>query len=212
MRTMVYVDAFNLYYGAVKGTAYKWLDLQALCRAMLWSENEIVGIKYFTALVRPLPDNPQQQTRQKMYLRALQTIPHLEIIEGYYLSHNLRMPLANPENGMPRCVLVTKTEEKGSDVNIASHMLVDAFDNAYDCAVLISGDSDLTLPVKMVRYRFHKTVGVINPQKRACKSLQDHATFYKTIRESVLRLSQFTDELRDTQGTFRKPATWCVTP
>ncbi len=212
MRTLVYVDAFNLYYGAVKGTPYKWLDLQALCRAMLRPENEIIGIKYFTALVRPMPDNPRQLTRQQMYLRALQTLPNLEIITGYYLSHDVWMPRATPENGRPRCVLVTKTEEKGSDVNIATHMLVDAFDNAYDCAILISGDSDLTLPVQMVRSRFHKTVGVLNPQKRACKSLQDIASFYKPIRESVLRKSQFTYDLRDAEGIFHKPTEWGVTP
>ena len=35
MRTSVYIDAFNLYYGAVKDTPYKWLDLQALCRVMI---------------------------------------------------------------------------------------------------------------------------------------------------------------------------------
>ncbi len=52
MKTFVYVDAFNLYYGALKGTAYKWLDLQALCRVMI-PRNEVVCIKYFTACVPP---------------------------------------------------------------------------------------------------------------------------------------------------------------
>lgn len=212
MKTMVYVDAFNLYYGAVKKTPYKWLDLRALCSVMLRPENKIVGIKYFTAPIRPFPDNPQQLNRQKIYFRALRTIANLEIITGCYLSHDVWMPLAKPKKGKPRCVLVTKTEEKGSDVNIATHMMLDAFDNVYECAVLISGDSDLALPVQMVRERSHKIVGVLNPQKIPCKSLQDKASFYKHIRKSALIRSQFADELHDAQGIFYKPTEWCVTP
>ena len=77
MKTLVYVDAFNLYYGAVKDTAYKWLDLQALCRVML-PKNTVAGIKYFTARVHPRPHDPGQPTRQQVYLRALQTLPNQE--------------------------------------------------------------------------------------------------------------------------------------
>jgi uncharacterized LabA/DUF88 family protein len=208
MKTMVYVDAFNLYYGAVKETSYKWLDLQALCQIMLFPDNEIVGFKYFTALVQPFPGKENQPVRQQIYFRALKTIPSLDIVTGYYLSHDVMMPLVNPEKGKNRFVKVIKTEEKGSDVNIATHLLIDAFDNVYDCAVLISGDSDLTLPVQMVRNRFDKKVGVLNPQKRPCKSLKTNANFYKHIRESALRRSQFPEELCDEHGIFHKPSTW----
>jgi uncharacterized LabA/DUF88 family protein len=208
MKTIVYVDAFNLYYGAVKKTAYKWLDLQALCRIMLRPDNEIIGFKYFTALVKPFPGKEGQLNRQRIYLRALETISDLEVIYGYYLSHNVMMPLANIENGKVSFVKVIKTEEKGSDVNIATHMLIDAFEDAYDCAVLISGDSDLTLPIEMVRSRFGKMVGVLNPQKRPCKSLKKEANFYKKIRKSALMRSQFPEKLHDIHGIFYKPATW----
>lgn len=207
MKTIVYVDAFNLYYGALKGTPYKWLDLLALCRAMI-PQNTVTRIKYFTARVQARPDDLSQPFRQMVYLRALQTLPNLEIVFGHYLSHVIGMPLANPQPGQNPYVQVIKTEEKGTDVNLASHLLVDAFDNAFECAVIVSGDSDLRTPVQMVINRFHKSVGVINPQQRACKALQTEARFYKHIREAALQVSQFPPVLTDKQGTFHKPPAW----
>jgi uncharacterized LabA/DUF88 family protein len=208
MKTIVYVDAFNLYYGAVKDTPYKWLDISALCRAMLQPENVIAGIKYFTARVQPRPGDPSQPMRQQVYLRALQTIPNLQIVYGHYLSHVVWMPLAHPVPGQKPFVQVVKTEEKGSDVNLASHMLVDAADNAFECAVIVSGDSDLKTPVQLVQNRFHKIVGVLNPQKIKCRALETTARFYKHIRESALAASQFSPVLTDSIGTFHKPASW----
>lgn len=207
MRTSVYIDAFNLYYGAVKDTPYKWLDPMALCRIMIPS-NTVTGIKYFTARVQPRHGDPGQPTRQLVYLRALQTIPNLQIIFGHYLSHVVWMPLARPTPGQKPYVQVIKTEEKGSDVNLATHLLVDAFDNTFDCAVVISGDSDLRTPLRLVADRFHKTVGVLNPQRIPCKALQSTARFYKHIREAALQASQFPPVLTDQQGSFHKPPTW----
>ncbi|MBM4143331.1 MAG: NYN domain-containing protein [Lentisphaerae bacterium] len=207
MKTYVYVDAFNLYYGAVKGTPYKWLDLQSLCRVMI-PKNTVTCIKYFTARVQPRADDPDQPTRQLFYLRALQTIPNLRIIFGHYLSHVVWMPLAFPVTGQKPFVQVVKTEEKGSDVNLATHLLTDAFDDAFECAVIVSGDSDLRAPIRVVLDRFHKTVGVLNPQKVPCKALQSTARFYKHIHEPALQASQFPPVLTDKTGSFHKPASW----
>jgi hypothetical protein len=96
----VYVDAFNLYYGALRGTRYKWLDLDALCRRLLPSD-QIHRIRYFTAHVAARPGDPQQPQRQLTYLRALETIPHLSVHLGHYLTHRTRMPLAHPGPGQP---------------------------------------------------------------------------------------------------------------
>ena len=103
---------------------------------------------------------------------------------------------------------VIKTEEKGSDVNLATHLLTDAFDNAFECAVVISGDSDLKTPIRVVADRFHKTVGVLNPQKIPCKALQSTARFYKHIREAALQASQSPPVMTDEQGDFHKPSAW----
>ena len=208
MKTILYIDAFNLYYGSLKGTPYKWLNPLALARLVLGASHDITAVKYFTAKMLPRADNPGQLTRQLFYLRALQTLPNASITYGRYLTHNVTMPLANPQPGGPRFVVVMKSEEKGSDVNLASHMLLDAFDNACDCAVLVSGDSDLCMPVEILKNRFMKTVGVINPQHKVSRKLKESATFYKHIVESTLAASQFPEQLRDAQGAFHKPAGW----
>ena len=78
LKTNVYVDGFNLYYGCVRGTPYKWLDVAAFC-ARLLPKNQINRIRYFTALVTPRANDPQQRMRQEIYLRAIRTIPNLTI-------------------------------------------------------------------------------------------------------------------------------------
>jgi hypothetical protein len=79
MRTNVYVDGFNLYYGCLRRTAYKCLDLDALCRNALARHHVINRIRYFTVLVKSAPSNPDQHVRQQAYIRALKTIPHLTV-------------------------------------------------------------------------------------------------------------------------------------
>lgn len=207
MKTYVYIDAFNLYFGCVKGTRYKWLDLSKVC-AILLPQHQIDRIKYFTAHVKSLPNNPGAPARQQLYLRALRTLPNLEIIYGHFLSHNVRMPLANPGLGQGKTVEVIKTEEKGSDVNLAVHLLHDAYQRRYDCAVIVSGDSDLLAALQIVKNELGKPVGVLNPQQRPSRMLERHATFYKHIRHGVLAASLFPNSLVDQNGSFSKPPQW----
>jgi len=208
MKTIVYIDGFNLYYGAVKGTPYKWLDVLALCRFLL-PKNQIVQIKYFTALVSARPHDPDQPNRQLLFLRALRTLPNLEIIYGHFLEHVVSMPLANPAPGGPKRVRVIKTEEKGSDVNIAAHLVNDGYKRRYEVAVLISNDSDLVEPVRIVRNELKFPVGVLNPiPDKPSHELRKYATFVKPIRQGVLSASQFPSTLKDANGTFYKPPPW----
>jgi len=208
MRTIVYVDGFNLYYGAVKGTPYKWLDILKLCQLLL-PKNQIVKIKYFTALVTARPSDPDQPNRQMLYLRALRTIPDLEIFYGHFLEHEIMMPAANPPPGRPKYVRVIKTEEKGSDVNIAAHMVNDGHNGRYQVAVIISNDSDLVEPIKIVRQELKLPVGVLNPiSDHPSHELRKYATFVKPIRKGVLSASQFPPRLKDTAGEFYKPPAW----
>lgn len=71
MRTSIYIDGFNFYYGAVKNTPYKWLNFKTLFSSLLDDKYQIIEIKYFTALVSGLRD-PRQPIRQKTFLRALE--------------------------------------------------------------------------------------------------------------------------------------------
>ena len=99
---------------ALKGTNNKWLNIQKLVQSLL-PKNRILKIKYFTAHVIPRRNDPDQPNRQQIFLRALRTIPNLEIILGHFLSHIVTMPLANCPAGNQQFVKVIKTEEKGSD-------------------------------------------------------------------------------------------------
>ncbi|MDQ6769775.1 MAG: NYN domain-containing protein [Gemmatimonadota bacterium] len=118
------------------------------------------------------------------------------------------MPLVNPPKNGARFAQVLKTEEKGSDVNLATHLISDAYENAFDIAVLISNDSDLLGPVNLVKDRLKKKVGILNPQKHPAFVLRNAATFFKQIRKSALAKSQFPDVMADTHGTFHKPPSW----
>ncbi|QYJ15191.1 6-hydroxy-3-succinoylpyridine 3-monooxygenase HspA [Rubrobacter xylanophilus DSM 9941] len=205
--TNVYVDGFNLYYGCLKGTPFKWLDLSKLCGILL-KGNAVNRIRCFTARVRPRPGDPNQQQRQQVYIRALETIPNLSVHYGHFLAHPVRMPLANPRPSGPKTVEAIKTEEKGSDVNLATYLLYDGFRGDYEVAVVVSNDSDLLEPIRIVRRELGLTVGILNPQKRPSRVLAQEADFLKQIRAGALKASQFPTTLKDAHGIITKPKEW----
>jgi NYN domain len=211
VRVIVYVDGFNLYYGALRWTAYKWLDLGKLCQKMV-PRDEIVGIKYFTALVKPRPGHPHTAQSQQIYLRALQTIPDLSIHLGHFITKPVSRSLVKPPKQGTPFRLVWNTEEKGSDVNLASYLLIDGFRARYDMAVVISNDGDLKEPIRFVRYDLKAPVGVLNPHPNRSYALSPpnlpRGSFYKPIRKGALASSQFPTRLTDAQGRFRKPSDW----
>jgi uncharacterized LabA/DUF88 family protein len=203
LKTNVYIDGFNLYYGCVRGTPYKWLDVAAFC-ARLLPKNEINRIRYFTALVTPHANDPQQRMQQEIYLRAIRTIPNLTIDLGHFLASKVWMMRTDYSEK----VEVLKSEEKGSDVNLASRLLIDCYSSNCDIAVIISNDSDLVFPIEHVKRYLGKTVGIVNPHERPSRELLAIANFFKSIRPSVLASCQFPEKLMDALGDFHKPPTW----
>ena len=137
-QTIDYVDGF---YGAVKGTPHKWLNLEAMCQRL--PDNQVVKIRYFTVRVNDRQDDPQLASRQNTYLRALATLPLVEIHYGHFLTLAVRRPRINRRPGQSRTVKVLRTEEKSSDTNLATHLLLDAFKGRCGTAVVVSNDSDL---------------------------------------------------------------------
>lgn len=207
IRTSVYVDGLNLYYRALRGTPYRWLNVGRLARLLL-PKHEIVRIRYFTALVANRPGDPTQAQRQQAYLRALRTVPNLTIHHGHLLAKRKRRPLAKQPRCGPRTVEVLDTEEKGSDVNLASYLLLDGFEDEYDLAVVVSNDSDLELPIRMVATRLGRQVGVFDPSRRRSFELHEAASWYRPLRQGPLSASLFPDILSDRQGPITKPGDW----
>ena len=212
MRTNFYIDAFNLYYGCLKNSLYKWLNLDEFCRRSFPPpRNQLNRIRYFTALVNARPHDPQQPIRQQTYLRALRTLPTVTIHYGTYLESRVWMRLVNPPPGGPANVEVLKSEEKGSDVNIASYLLVDAFEKDYEAAIVVSNDSDLAEPISLVRKKLKKKVLVLlpcGPGRRESVELKKVATKAVRVDPAIIAASQFLPQLSDIHGTIHKPATW----
>ena len=207
-RANVYVDGFNLYYGCLRDTPYKWLDPARLALLLLPRSCHVHRIRYYTARVSGRPTDPNAPRRQEIYLRALRTIPSLTITFGHFLTSEVTMPLARPQRGGPMTARVIKTEEKGSDVNLASHLLLDAFRGDCEVAFVISNDSDLLEPVRIARREFGVQVGLGCPHERPSQVLLRYADFIRPIRVGVLRVSQLPKTLSDDHGTFTKPSSW----
>lgn len=201
MRIGVYVDGFNLSYGA-RGLCgrstpgWRWLDLRALSErlvgaAQAWSAPEVTRVVYCTARISGA-DNPDGQRDQDTYLRALVAHGSVdEIAMGTYVSRVATAPLATRRTDRPRdlrpvltrpswpvtvqdghgvavpdavfMASVARREEKGSDVNVASHLLIDLMSGTVDAAVVISNDSDLAFPVTYARERW--PIGLVNPTR-----------------------------------------------
>jgi hypothetical protein len=207
-RANIYVDGFNLYYGALKGTLYKWLDLEVLSRRLV-PGYEINRIRYFTARIIQDPADPGPWRRQYFYMRALAVNPIISIHLGRYQRNRVRMALVAPRPGQPRTVEVFKTEEKGTDVNIASYLLLDAFRGDSDLAVIISNDADLAEPMRIVMREFGLEVGIANPCQRPSAELRGlPVTFQRKIRASVLAASQLPMIFKDRTGLIKRPDPW----
>jgi hypothetical protein len=257
MRTWVYVDGFNLYYGAVKGTPYKWLNLVELAKRILPAGHTVERLKYFTAHVSGAVD-PDLPRRQYAYLSALRTLPEVEIHFGRFLAKTVWRPITNfpvagaqihsrpvasllagnhrvdggslsspatlavriyPPKGARRPkvaahplpdALITEVhvmEEKGSDVNLAAHLLNDAWKGSFQAAAVFSNDTDLIEPIRMVAVERGKPIFVVCPGRWAmAQGLQRVATHQRHIHKAMLAASQFPDPIPGTM--IRKPATW----
>ena len=219
MITNIYVDTFNLYYGLLKGSPYRWLDIQKLCQVEL-PANQINRIRCFTARVIARPGDPDQRNRQNAYFRALETIPNLTIHYGHFLESEVNMRRVAADAQGNKYALVRKTEEKGSDVNLASYLLLDGFHKDYEAAVVITNDSDLAEPIRLVRKELKLKVVVLHPCKAAnpiqgtpagpvSVELMRSSSKSIVIQEASLAASQFPPVLQDNQGrNITKQVSW----
>ena len=141
----------------------------------------------------------------------------MEIVQGNFLvtkTYASMVPHA-PTNGKPvfkewpAKVRIVKTEEKGSDVNLGSHLIRDAFTDQLDVAVVITNDTDLIEPIRIVAQEVGKPVGIISPVDNAATGLKNVASFMRYIRHGHLARSQFPDVIvREGKADLIRPNTW----
>jgi uncharacterized LabA/DUF88 family protein len=199
-RVIVYVDGFNMYFGMMEAgfDRLRWLNLEALTKGLLLPNQELVAVKYFTSRVS---NNPDKQKRQTTYLEALESTG-VKIYYGNYQSDKIECR---------RCGNIwADYNEKMTDVNIATQILIDAYQDNYDMAMLISGDSDLVPPIKAVHELFNKKrVFVAFPPKRHNQSVALVSKGSITIGRKKIQDSQFAEEVLKKDGfVLKKPKDW----
>ena len=153
-RVIAYIDGYNLYFGMLQEAVkcgskkepsaswyrYMWLNIEALAEHLLREDQELVGVKYFTA---PISTSRGKQERQNAYLDAIRTLPRVEIIFGRFQPDRKECDRCGHSAYHP--------QEKKTDVNIATSLICDALGNEYDTALLITGDSDLVPALEAVK-------------------------------------------------------------
>ena len=222
LNTIVYIDGFNLYY-SLKGTPYKWLNIEMLIDSVLDpSWHNVTQIKYFTAQVKRKQKDPSNVIRQNIYLRAIQTIQKVEIVYGKFKKRHIKalLVIKNPEQLKQIKKIIGKNiipffkyEEKETDVNIATHIIYDCCKEDVSSIVLLSNDTDLKLPLWFARKKLKKRVIVITPTEikggvivpmEAHQDLQKISNKTLSLTEDYLKNSQFPDVI----DGMSKPKQW----
>lgn len=208
-RAIVYIDGFNFYYGAIKNTPHKWLNLQRLAEALTRPTHELVSVRYFTSMM-----SGPSGTRQAEFVGALSTLPKVKTVLGKFKPRSVTCNHRGCSYSGSR--VFEYPEEKRTDVAIATTLIEDAFDDACDKFVLITGDSDLVPAVSLVRRRFpEKRVTVYTPTRdtavkgRRADELTQAAGDGRPLPLVILPRCYFPDEVQGS-GTvvYKKPKSW----
>ena len=168
----------------------------------LFPNDKITVVRYFTARIRTL-DDEQAPQRQQAYLRALDTLePVVSVHFGYF-------QLQHPTTGLAKSALVRRFREKASDVNLASHLLSDAFRNRFEKAAVVTSDADFAEPIRIVEHEIGLPVTLVHPTKHPDPALSRvEPSEILRLSLSSVRMCQFPKVLTDDDGEFRCPESW----
>ena len=218
MKTIVYVDGYNLYYGLLRRSAFKWLDLYRLFQDHALGQNaEVLEVRYYTApVLGRMSDDPESSQRQRTYLQALRKMPpnKVTIIEGKIMAETPVLRLVNP---VPECPGLTHVKvhdftEKKTDVNLAADLITGAWTGAYEQAVICSNDTDLEGALRVVKeHRPAIRLGLVAPipsddSRKIAADLKSHADWSKVLSKVHLERSQLPDKIPGT--ALRRPPAW----
>jgi len=207
LKTLVYIDGFNLYYGSLKGGPDRWLDLEGLFRKMR-PHDDLQRIWYFTALV----DHRDKQKRQRAYLEALASTPIVKVQYGLYEEKTVKCNVRGC--GFTGDRKFSVPEEKKTDVNIALQMLDDAYQGVAERMVVVSGDSDLVPAARLVKKRAPSIDVVVyvparDRRRGAAKELRRSADKHRTLPQQLLPRAQFPSDVTTPSGAIvSRPSSW----
>ncbi|MBC8183198.1 NYN domain-containing protein [candidate division KSB1 bacterium] len=186
-RIAFFFDGFNLFHALDNNHSYhkyKWLDLVKLSSCFVTKKDKIENIYYFTALATW---SQSKMKKHKTYIKALE-LKNIKTIYGEFRKN---------EKFCPLCKRTYKTfEEKQTDVNIAIQLFELAFQDKYDTAIIISGDSDLIPSIQAVKTTFpNKNIGIVIPIGRRAELLKQTCDFHIKMKEKHLRPNIFKKEI-----------------
>lgn len=218
LKTVVYVDGYNLYYGLLRGTSYKWLDLYSLFQNHVLDQSaQVLEVRYYTApVLKEFSDDPDSQQRQRLYLQALRKCPpnKVKIIEGKILKSHPILRLYEPLPEAPHLnkVRVIDFQEKQTDVNLAVDLVVGAGMNIFEQAVLCSNDSDLKAALVAVKQYYPQIrLGLVAPiskpdERYISKDLAQYVHWKKILSPIHLQHAQLPQKIPQT--SICKPRKW----
>lgn len=220
MRTIVYVDGYNLYYGLLRKSPYKWLDLYSLFQNHVLHQSDVLEVRYYTAPIKAkMSDDPASPQRQRIYLQALRKMPpgKVTIIEGRIEHSTPYRRLLKPIAGMPDKVQVSSFTEKKTDVNMATDMLCAALLSHCEQIVLCSNDSDLEGALARIKeYQPNIRIGLVAPisttdadnSRRINDDLKKHVDWAKVLSPFHLQNSQLPLIINAHPKRITKPEGW----
>jgi len=202
-RVAFFIDGFNVFHALDENKSYhkyKWLDYSKLAKCFVSSKDEITGVYYFTAYVEW---NKDKKARHQLLVRAL-TMQGVNVIFGKFKIKDKECQL---------CHRTYKTyEEKQTDVNISIKLFQYAYDDIFDTAILVTGDSDIVPAIKAVKQSFPaKRIGLVIPIGRHAEEMKNVCDFYMKMKQKHLMNSQFPDSITIDAAkniTLNRPATW----
>lgn len=216
LRVNVYVDGFNLYHSAFQKRVDKqnsksnikkyigfpdlrWCDLDKLSKQFVnIKKEELNEVKYFSATPLWIKNKAE---KHRLYLDALRSVG-VKIILGKFKEKDRKCYASCKE-------YFKSHEEKETDINIAINLLSDAFEDKFDIALIISGDSDLSPAIQKVKKLFpKKRIGVILPPYQFGADLKNSSDYVKKIKRLHLRRALLPEQIKFAGNLIQAPNGW----
>lgn len=205
----VYIDGFNLYFGALKPRPhFKWLHLRKFAE-QLYPGREIGKVYYFTSEIHREHEFDLAPKRQIAYLKVLAD-SGVEIVKGNFKHREKHLRLVGQTGSVTQLAHVWQFEEKGSDVNLASYLLRDVYVSGLSHALVVSGDSDLTNALNFAREAgTHIALAIPDRHENGNEELKNAADYVQFVKASQLEVSQFSKAVIIASGReIVRPKEW----
>ena len=224
MKTIAYIDGYNLYYGCLRHGPYKWLDLyKLLAEHIIRAQNplsKVTSLNFYTADIKAKIASKGQQamSSQLSYHRALTQLydEQIQIKKGYYSLERAKLPIYQTPPDKKHRIDVWKLEEKQTDVNLALDAYRDVSKGCVEQIVFVTNDTDIEPALAAIREDFKDNIqiGVIIPVRKdsgrpANRRLSNYANWTrKYITDDELASSQLPERIATRKKPITKPEYW----